>query len=340
MKIAIHHREGSFSGRWITYCEKKGIPYKLVDCFGTDIVDNLKDCDALMWHYHHANYKDRLVASNVLFSLEHAGVHVFPDIKSSWHFDDKVAQKYLLEAIEAPLVPSYVFYDKKEAMAWAKNTTFPKVFKLKGGAGSKNVLLVKNLNECIRLINRAFNRGFSQYTIKNAVKDDLLRYQKTKKPVNLLKAVGRFVIKPEYAKLQSREKGYVYFQDFVENDGYDMRISVIGDRAVAVKRLVRENDFRASGAGNAVYEFENFDKRYIETAFKIADKLKGQSISMDFIKDKRDGNILIVEISYGFPLRFLDHAMGYWDRHVVWHEEAFCPQEWMVSDLVARIEKG
>ena len=33
MKIAIHHRKGSFSDRWIVYCKKEGIEYKLVNAY-------------------------------------------------------------------------------------------------------------------------------------------------------------------------------------------------------------------------------------------------------------------------------------------------------------------
>src|SRR5690606_25942573 len=143
MKIAIHHRPGSFSDRWIEYCKQQGIEYKIVNCYDSNIIEQLKDCDALMWHHHHGNVKDVIAADKILFALEHAGVKVFPDFKTSWHFDDKVAQKYLLEAIGAPMVPSYVFYDKKEAIEWANKTTYPKVFKLKGGAGSANVKLVR-----------------------------------------------------------------------------------------------------------------------------------------------------------------------------------------------------
>ena len=54
--------------------------------------------------------------------------------------------------IGAPLVPTSVFYDKEEALAWAKNTTYPKVFKLRGGAGAANVRLAKNKKEAVRLI--------------------------------------------------------------------------------------------------------------------------------------------------------------------------------------------
>ena len=109
MKIAIHHTPGTFSDRWISYCEEKGIPYKIVDAYSSDIVKQVEDCDAFMWHHHHANYKDALFAKQLLYSLQIAGKKVFPDFNTGWHFDDKVGQKYLLEAIGAPLVTSYVF---------------------------------------------------------------------------------------------------------------------------------------------------------------------------------------------------------------------------------------
>src|SRR5690554_5683611 len=152
-----------------------------------------------MWHHHHWQFKDVLTAKRILFALEHAGVKVFPNFKSGWHFDDKVGQKYLLEAIDAPLVPSYVFYEKQEALDWANSTTYPKVFKLTGGAGSRNVLLVKSKMHCHKLIKKSFGKGFTHSHRSNLIKDDLLRFKKTKNPINLLKAPARFFIKSEYA---------------------------------------------------------------------------------------------------------------------------------------------
>ena len=149
MKIAIHKGESDFSDRWIKYCEIHDIEYKLVDAFSNDIIGNLKDCSVFMWHHHHGKYKDVLVAKKILFSLQQAGLKVFPDFNTGWHFDDKVAQKYLLEAINIPSVNSYVFYNKDHALCWAHKTIYPKVFKLKGGAGATNVKLVKNKKQAI-----------------------------------------------------------------------------------------------------------------------------------------------------------------------------------------------
>lgn len=163
MKIAIHHKPHSFSERWIEYCKEKGIPYKIVNAYDSDIVKQVEDCDAFMWHHHHADYRDALFAKQLLYSLETGGKKVFPDFHTGWHFDDKVGQKYLLEAIGAPLVPSYVFYTKQEALDWVDKTSFPKVFKLRGGAGAANVRLVHSKSEAKKLIRKAFGRGFTQF---------------------------------------------------------------------------------------------------------------------------------------------------------------------------------
>lgn len=335
MKIAIHHRPNSFSDRWIEYCIAAGIEYKIVDCFDSNIIELVRDCDALMWHHHHGKFKDKLAAKNILFALEHSGVKIFPNFNTAWHFDDKIAQMYLLQAISAPLVPSYVFYNKIEALKWAHNATYPKVFKLTSGAGSNNVKLVKDSLFAKKLIKRAFGKGFSQFDRWQNLKDRYEKYRRGKDTfLGVMKGLGRLLKRPDFARLSSNEKGYVYFQDFVPNDGYDVRVVVIYNKAVALKRLVRENDFRASGSGNLVFENNKINKRYIEMAFAVAKRLDLQSMAIDLIHSKND-EVYIVELSYGFPmLNFLEGASGYWDVDMNWHEGKFNLQAWMIESMI------
>ena len=334
MKVAIHHRKGSFSDRWIEYCKIENIDYKIVNAFDSDIINQVKDYDVFMWHHHHGRFEDVLAAKKILFSLEQAGIRVFPDFNTGWHFDDKVAQKYLLEAIDAPIVPSYVFYNKKDAKAWAKMTTYPKVFKLKGGAGASNVKLVKTQTEALKLINQAFGKGFPQFDRFNHLKERYNKYRSGQDTLlGISKGVGRLVITPNFAKQQSPEKGYAYFQDFIPNNDFDIRVIVIDGKAFAIKRLVRENDFRASGSGSIVYEKSEIDLRCIKISFDISDKLDSQCLAYDFIFDK-DNEPLIIEISYGFSVKAYDSCLGYWDNHMKWHEGQFNPQEWMLYNLI------
>lgn len=336
MKIAIHHRVGSFSDRWIEYCQKNDIDYKLVNAFDNDIIQQVRDCDAFMWHHHHGQFKDVLTAKRILFALEQAGVKVFPDFNTGWHFDDKVAQKYLLEAIDAPLVPSYVFYDKKEALAWAKETTFPKVFKLKGGAGAKNVKLVKTYRDAKNLINQAFNKGFPQFDKLGNFKERINKFNNGQDNLlSLAKGAGRLIITPEFSKLQSKEVGYVYFQEFIPNNDSDIRVVVVGKNyAAAERRLVRKGDFRASGSGH--FEYNNIDITVIKLAFEVAKKLDLQSVAFDFILDEKN-DPLIIEISYGFGTEGILSAPGYWDRNLKWHDKSLNLQEWMIDILLKEL---
>jgi len=337
MKIGIHHRDNSFSERWIEYCKQNNVPFKIVNCYDSDIMEQLKDCDALMWHHRHSIFKDTLAARSILYSLEQAGVKVYPNFYTGWHFDNKVAQKYLLEAIEAPMVPSYIFYEKEKALEWAKSTSYPKVFKLKRGAGSANVRLVKSESQSIKLIKRAFGRGFSPSNPYGNLKERFRLFVNGKDTLRgVMNGVGRLFIHKEFSKMNGNEKGYAYFQEFIPNNKFDIRIVLIGNKAFGIKRLVRENDFRASGSGNVIFDKDEIDLSCVEVSFNLNKRLKAQSIAVDFIFDA-DNNPLIVELSYGFAVGPYDDCPGYWDENLQWHQGKFNPQVWMIENVINQI---
>jgi glutathione synthase/RimK-type ligase-like ATP-grasp enzyme len=334
MKIAIHHDPGSFSERWIEYCKKNEIDYKIVNCYASDIMAHLEDCDALMWHHHQGNFKDILFAKQLLFSVEHSGKKVFPNFKTNWHFDDKLGQKYLFESIGAPFVRSYVFYNKAEALLWIKTASFPKVFKLRSGAGSANVKLVNSKVSARRLIQRAFGRGFPMFDRFEQLKERKRKYGEGKGNLwSVCKGVIRLIVPYEFNLMSHKEKGYVYFQDFIEKNSFDIRVIVIGDKAFAIKRLVRKNDFRASGSGHILFEQENFNIGTIKLSFELIEKIQSQCAAFDFIYDS-DGNPLVVELSYGFLMLPYDSCTGYWDKTLKFHEGKIHPQDWMVESIL------
>ncbi|APA93622.1 RimK family alpha-L-glutamate ligase [Myroides sp. ZB35] len=333
MKIAIHHRKGSFSERWIQYCQENQVDFKLVDAYATDIIYELQDCDFLMWHHLHTNYKDVLAAKNILNTLEQIGIKVFPDFNTGWHFDDKVAQKYLLEAINAPLVPSYIFYDKKTALDWIEQTTFPKVFKLKGGSGSRNVKLAHTKNDAIKFVKKAFSNGFSQFDRFEHLRERFRKFRLGKDTfLGVLKGVYRIFVPTLFAKMSGREKGYAYFQDFIPNNSYDTRVIIVGNRAFAITRGVRQGDFRASGSGDIRYDKEAINIDMIKASFEINNKIKAQSIAFDYVF--HENKPLVVEISYGYAIDAYDACPGYWDENLNWNEGTFNPQAWMIEDII------
>jgi glutathione synthase/RimK-type ligase-like ATP-grasp enzyme len=338
MKIGIHETRDSFSDMWIPYCEDHGIDYKLVDCYRTDIIQQLSDCDALIWHFSQNSPRAMLFARQLLYSVETSGKKVFPNFNTVWHFDDKVGQKYLLEAIGAPIPSSWVFYEKSKACNWVSQSSFPKVFKLRGGAGSQNVRLVKSKNQARRLIQKAFGSGFSSFDPYGSLKEEIRKYKLKKvKLMDLAEGLVRFILPPPYARIKGRDKGYIYFQEYIPGNDSDIRVVIIGNKAFAIKRMVRKNDFRASGSGNILYDKDLFDIETVKLSFNLADKLQTQCVAFDYVHDK--DKPLVVEISYGFSPSGYFSCTGYWDKEMNWYEGKFNPYGWMVEDLTKNTEQ-
>lgn len=340
MKLAIFSRKGSFSDGWLDYCRHNGIPFIELSPYDNDIVRKISDCDAVLWHHHHSNKKDKVFAKQLLFSIQQSGKLVFPDFNSGWHFDDKLGQKYLLEGVDAPLVPSFAFFDKETALAWASSTDYPKVFKLRGGAGSSNVKLVRSKKQAIKLINRCFGKGFKELEYWKT-----LRYQWDKYRSGLISmrnmlnfSIG--ITRQYFRMVNNREHGYAYFQEFMPGNTFDVRVIVIGDKVFAIKRLCRANDFRASGSGRVLFNKDEINEECVRLSFDIAKRLNAQCVGFDWVHDSA-GHPKIVEIGYGFTAKSYNECQGYWTSDLEWHEGKgfdFCG--WMVEDLIARIGNG
>ena len=339
MKIAIADRKGSFSDYWIKYCEEHSIPYKVVNPYDTDIIEQVSDCDAFMWHHHHASFKDILFAKQLLFSLEQAGKIVFPNFRTGWHFDDKLGQKYLFEALGVRAAKSWVFYDKKSAYKWIETTDFPKVFKLRGGAGSANVRLARNKRQAKAFVRKALRRGFAS---SNPLFSAKTQWQ------NFVKGQGRFYDVAKYIGLylfpglnggrrMPRQKGYAYFQEFIPNDGFDYRLEIANNKAIAMVRMCREGDFRASGGHDDRYDASLIPQDVVEFAFECYDKLEVQSVALDIVREKQSEELYLIEVSYCYGLDADEFEHGYWTRDGEHHCEPLNGVYWMIEEVIKAV---
>lgn len=338
--LAIHYIEHSFSPKWVEYCQTHNIKYKLVDCYRNDIVAQLEECDALLWNWNQSNYKAQLFARQLIHALDRDDFIVYPNVNSAWHYDDKVGQKYLLEAIRAPLVPSYAFYDKTSALQWIESTDFPKVFKLRNGAGSHNVRLIATKAEARRYTRQAFGRGFMAFHRAGVLKDKVWEFKRDKNLksfLNISKGLYRYLIPHPKNNELPRERNYLYAQDFVPDCDHDIRVFVIGDRAVTKKRYVRDNDFRASGSGRMSWDIGEEGKACVKMAFEITDTLGAQSVAFDFVKD-HDG-YKIVEISYAASEKGFPDCPGYWNWDITWTETHLRVEYFIIEDIIKQWEQ-
>jgi glutathione synthase/RimK-type ligase-like ATP-grasp enzyme len=289
-----------------------------------------------------AKLQDATTPTSVLSAAEAMGLHVYPNNASCWHFDDKVAQKYLLEAVGAPLVPSYVFYDKASALEWIGGATFPKVFKLRRGAQGRNVRLARSAAEARNLVQTAFGKGFKPVASYFADAGNKLRKGQRKGDL-----MGKLQRLPKttltiYRRnaMMAREKGYAYFQDFIPGNTFDTRVSVIGNRTFAYTRNTRAGDFRASGSGSFNFDPERINPECVRAAHRVAQAIGAQSMAFDFVLDPA-GSPLIVEISYAFGTDGIKNGCkGFFDCDLVWHPQVPLPEDCILMDLLERIAEA
>ncbi len=337
MKIAIHNSKGGFADRWIEYCSQNAIDYILVDCFQNDILDHLKKekVSHLMWHINHASSKDLMVFPYVMNAADYMGIKTFPNFNTRWHFDDKVAQKYLFESIGAPFVKSMVFYEKEEALKFLNTSELPLVAKLKRGAGSTNVKLINSKTEGEAYIQKLFSEGIVSTATALGNLDQKLRIAKQiKDPIKLArKTIGFFKKNKRERTLANAEKGYVYFQEFMPNNDFDTRIIVVGEIAFGIRRFNKENDFRASGSGKLDFDISKIDLETVKISFDVTKKIGGQCLAFDFVYDANK-HPKIVEVCFGFSMKAYDSCPGYWKKDMSFVKGVFNPQSIMMENFL------
>lgn len=336
--IAIYDRPGSFSDRWISVCNESGIAYTLVDLFDDNLVKRLhgSGVSVLLSHPPMSFRAATLAARGVIHALVTAGIRVFPTIADYWHFDDKISQKYLFEALDIPTPHTTVLFDRQSSLDWLSQATLPLVFKLRSGAGSTNVALIHDRRQGARRVRRMFGRGYPST-------DSALKDYRTKIRLHTARRDWAAVLKRAPVTIANwwrlrrdldRERGYVYFQEFVAENSYDTRVTVIGKRAFAFRRMVRPGDFRASGSGLIDHDPSSIDPRCIALAFDVSRRLGSSCLAFDFVKRNSDSTPLLLEMSFAFVSELVSQCPGYWQSDLSWNSHMIRPEDAILEDML------
>jgi hypothetical protein len=290
---------------------------------------------AVAWHWSHSDPTAAIMARQITVGLEAMGVKVFPDSATCWHFDDKIGQAYLLEAIEAPTPRHWVFFDRDSALEWVDHAEFPVVHKLRGGAGAANVRLVTTRAAARAISRQAFGRGFVAVpSYFGDVKSKYGRLNSWAQAFAKARRAPALIIASARARWTApRARGYVLFQEFMPGNTGDTRVTVIGDRAFGFVRANRPGDFRASGSGRIDHDPARVDLRCVKIAFAVAVRIGSQSMAFDFVFDSQ-GEPRILEISYCYQAEAVYECPGHWDEGLGWHQGHIWPQDVILCDLL------
>ncbi len=341
--VAIHPDrvgEESYSDKWAGFLQNRGVQVRWVDLMKPNALDQVRDCHGVMWRWTH-NPQHKQVAPRTLYTIErYLNVPVFPNHDTAWHYDEKVAQYYLLKALVVPMPQTWIFWDLESALEWAQHTDYPKVFKLSPGASSSTVVKIPSEDEATHLIYRMFGRGVFPHTMSESrpvvaalTLTRLRRLLSRSKQTLLFGLTGLYPPLP--APWWRPEKGYAYFQELVPGNEFDTRITVIGERAFGYRRMNRPGDFRASASGEFVVDPKPIDIRCVRIAQDTSRKAGFQSMAYDFII--RNGEPLITEISYTFVDWMVHACPGHWNGNLDWVDGQMWPEEAQVEDFLREI---
>lgn len=304
-----------YNDYYIEILEHNRVPYLISNLDDPEFWENVKKCDYFIYRFVNTEYQ--IQEAEAIFNVIENDLKkkVFPNFNSRWHFDDKIKQFYLLDALGFPVIESNIYWNLNSALNGLGQLEFPAIFKLKNGAGSSNVVKVDTRSSAKKIIKKIFRQGINNKKIplgNNLTFSSLKQFFKT-------------LFYSKYAEHKygvsklfwNKEMNYALFQKFLPDNKFDIRVTIIGNNAYAFLRYNRVNDFRASGSGFIEYDQNKIDKEAIRLAFEVSDTCGFDSMAYDFLYDE-NMQLKICEISYTYLDEALFNCPGVYDRNLTY----------------------
>lgn len=336
-------RRQSFSNRWIELLPALGHEARVVDAYKPNLGEQLAGCDAFMWWF---GQTPRAAGQRVVSAVAHGlGMPTFPARATFWHFEDKIAQSYLLELAGIPMPRTWVFWRRKNALAFCQGAAYPLVLKLSTGVISENVRILQSFAEARTWIDALFGGGLFSLEQPFALQGQPpTRWSRSMR--NRLVAASRLVVRGDTRRPKPREelqKNYLLVQEFLPGNESDLRVAIIGHRAFAFTRFNRPGDFRASGSGLRSGDPAGIDRDAIRLAFRVSRRLGTPEIGVDVLR--REGEPVIAEISYYYEAWILaEECPGHWELRgepetgdLEWVDGPLRPEDAVLEDFLERV---
>lgn len=287
------------------FLETNDIPFEEYDINRSDFIEQAKKFDVIVWRIETTYSKQWEAADKLEILDKYLGKMVLPSSEALWVDEDKLRAQYVFKINEFPVIKTFSSHSESEAMKFIENCEYPIISKDKICASGFGVYMLKNKEQATEMCKTIFSTG--------------------------LKTNEDYIL----------QKDYVYFQEFVPNYGFDLRIVMIGNYFFGYYRYPKDNDFKASGSG--IVEKKAIPEDVMILAKKVRDKLpKSNSLAVDFIKDKRDDKYYIVETSIFVGIETSEQLMvdGIAGRYIeenntfTFEPGRFWLQELMLEDLM------
>ncbi len=252
----------------VRFLENNSIPYDIYPITNNNWLEIAENFDVIVGVISNAVY-DLTEIRKKYFILETILKKAcYPSMRNIFLYEDKELEAEISKIFNFPFVKTYISHNKIDALQLIDNLTYPFVSKVSPSSASVGVELVSSKKQARKIVKHAFSQN------------------------------GRKV-----HVVYSRQKNYVYFQDYIPNDGYDIRVIVVGNMVFGFYRKVLKGDFRASGMHQE--EKRSLPEEAMRIARKVNNVIKSPQLVVDMMYGK-DGFFYINELSPIVQMSTLD----------------------------------
>ena len=252
-------KEREYYPKYERFLKNNNIVYEYYNPLSSDWMEKAQGFDLIIWHTN-SDPSTQEIAEGKIYILEKMGVKCLPRYDEVWSYENKIRANYLYELYDLPSIPTFISHSKSDALSYINKVKFPIISKLSTGSASHGVDKIDNIKDATKLVNQVFS----------------------------------YKGKETYFKYMN-QKDYVYFQEFIEDATYDLRILCVGEDLFGYYRYPNEGDFRASGAGN--YQKKEIPTEALELAYQTYQAFGSTFLATDFVYSGKTKQFLIIESS-------------------------------------------
>lgn len=259
----------------------------------TDLINDLtsKGIDVVEYPFHKAinantDLKDSVIfytfsqrehlrayIKDAIYTLHKHGNTVIPSFELLYCHENKGYQESLKKRLGITNLPALYFSSKRELPEY--DIEYPIVLKTIEGSNGKGVFLIHSSEQLINQITKL------EPKLSVSAKLDLLRRRYFRLNKSFI-GYDHFDTKKDYEQYKdyiTPEIGFI-LQKFVPSLEFDYRVIILGNHYYVTKRLVREGDFRASGAKRFTFDFKAPDD-LLDYAKDIFERFDSPCLSID-----------------------------------------------------------
>lgn len=288
MKVCILKNEDPVSHeKWERSCKKAGIDYSIINLTSFDWYEQLifDKSEIYLLKPPGETFKFKHLYDERLYVIsEIMGKNIFPSYKEVLIYENKRMLSSFLKGAKIPMPDTFVFYQKEEALEFAKSALIPIVGKTGIGASGTGVKIIKSQKELTDYISIGFGKGIKRRLGPNRNTGNLKSW--TKKAF----ASPKFFVKKiqKYFEIyKDAQKGFVILQEYTPHE-YEWRIVKIGESWFGHQKI--KDGEKASGTKGIDYvtppeDLLNFCKI-------LCDKNGFSSIAIDIFEHSTKGYVV------------------------------------------------